>query len=156
MQELNQIVLCSSCDGRSFLREIAVFDEFAVVTGIESLPFRYHETLDARRNKKDFVEKFAVPLKRSERYGHCPLCGNRTVFQCKRCGFHSCMVTGANEHECPGCGKSYKTQNCSESYASKSGFVGDAFNDRGSKRSLGWDQAHKSLLRLIDHRNKLE
>lgn len=156
MEQLNQIVLCSENEGRSFLREITVFEEFAVVTGIETLPFRYHETLDARRNRKDFVEKLTVPVKRSDRYRHCPLCGNRTVFQCTKCGFHSCMITGAAEHDCPGCGKSYKTETSSESYASKSGFVGDAFHDERSKRSLSWDRAHKSLLRLIDHRNKLE
>jgi len=156
MKELNQIVLCSSCDGRSFLREITVFDEFAVVTGFETLPFRYYETLDARRIKKDVVEELTVPLKRSDRYQHCPLCGNRTVFQCKRCGFHSCMITDAIEHECPGCGKSYKTQTAKVSYASKSGFVDDAFHDRVAERSRGWDHAHKALLRLIDHRNKIE
>ena len=50
MKHLNQIILCSESEGRSFLRELAVFDEFAIVTHVEAMPFRYHETLKKLKN----------------------------------------------------------------------------------------------------------
>lgn len=154
MQQLNQIILCSQARGRSYLRELAVFDAFAVVTNIERLPFRYHELIGKKRAKDELVVTLDVPIRRTANHRACPFCGQGTIFQCSHCGFLSCKEIGTNEHHCPGCDRTYRTKSMKESHASESGFVDTALVDRSSDNR--WTDAQSTLLGLINHRNRQE
>ncbi len=152
MQQLNQIVLCSQTKGRSYLREIAVFDKFGVVTNTETLPFRYHEVLAKKRGKNDLVTTLEVPIRRTASHRGCPYCGRRTIFQCNRCGFVSCADADAGEHHCPGCDRTHKSERMTGTHASESGFVDKALVD--SPSTDRWNEAQAKLLGLIEHRNR--
>lgn len=151
MKELNQIILCSTIEGRSFLRGVMVLEDYAVVTHVERLPFRYHEILLDKRRKKERDEEITVPVWRGSLHKGCAFCGNGSTFQCGHCGFYSCMKIGAGEHYCLGCKKTRKTKPVKTSHASNSGFVGNALlgDTPGS-----WDRAQSALLGLIQHRNR--
>ncbi|RCK43665.1 hypothetical protein TH25_21180 [Thalassospira profundimaris] len=152
MQQLNQIILCSKTKARSFLREVAVFDDFAVVTNIERLPFRYHEMLGKKRSKRDQVVGLDLPIRRTDSHRGCPYCGQQAVFHCRKCGFLSCTDLSKFEHHCPGCDKAYPLRTMRGSHASESGFVDTALVDRSSERK--WKDAQSALLDLIEHRNR--
>lgn len=151
MKELNQIILCSQTKGRSYLRELAVFDEFAVVTNIERLPFRFHELLGKKRAKDELVVKLEVPVRKTASHKGCPYCGQGTIFQCSHCGFLSCSGSANRDHHCPGCDKTYKSKAVSGTLASESGFI----NMPSANRSDGnrWGEAQAALLGLIKHQN---
>ena len=151
MKQLNQIILCSQTNDRSFVREIAVFDAFAVVTNIETLPFRYHELLGKKQVKDDLVVTLDVPVKRTASHRGCPFCGQVTIFQCSRCGFLSCADIVKHEHYCPGCKKTTRIVPAKQSVASESGFVGKALVNPASADR--WSETQGTLLRLIKHRN---
>lgn len=152
MQQLNQIVLCSQTMGRSYLREIAVFDKFGVVTNTEILPFRYHEMIGKKRAKDDLVITLDVPIKRTASHRGCPFCGQVTIFQCKICGFLSCADLAKYEHHCPGCDRSTPIYAAKQTHASQSGFVDKALVDPPTENR--WNEAQAKLLGLIGHRNR--
>ena len=161
MKQLNQIILCCDSEGRSFLRELAVFEEFAMVTHIEALPFRYHETLKELKKSKEKVSCFTMPVKRTNRHTGCPFCGNTGTFQCNHCGHMSCWNTALPEQICPGCKKAYKAAPVEARYASGSGFIEDGLQSKetpeGNKTSSEadlWKRANGNLLKLIGHRNQ--
>jgi hypothetical protein len=160
MKQLNQIILCSTSEGRSFLRELAVLDQFAIVTHIEVMPFRYHETLKKLKKTKDGVVRLTVPVQRSNRHNGCPFCGNTGTFQCKGCGYVSCRNGMMPDHTCPGCKKTYKAVPADANYASNSGFVNDKLQpdktggNQGQSSEIDlWNRANGKLLKLMHHRN---
>ncbi len=160
MKQLNQLILCSETEGRSFLRELAVFEQFAIVTHIEAMPFRYYETLKKLKKPKNEVVRLTVPVQRTKRHTGCPFCGNKGTFQCTGCGYVSCRNGAAPEHSCPGCNKTYKTKTADASYASGSGFVNDGLQPKNSSGQGGlsfetdlWKRANGKLLKLIRDRN---
>ena len=152
MKQLNQIILCSRNEGRSYLRELSVTEDYAFVTHVEALPFRYHELLLNKRKKKDKIDEISVPIRNSTLHDGCTYCGNGTTFQCSRCGFYSCMKGRAEQHYCPGCEKAYEVCSVKTSRASRSGFVHES--PTGGKDD-GWARAQDALLGLIQHRNKI-
>ena len=154
MKQLNQIVLCSEHEGRSFLRELAVFDDHAIVTHLERLPYLYHELVRKHRGRKDLVETLDVPIEKPDRYAGCPYCGNRRVFQCSKCGFYSCLAAGADKHHCPGCDRNFRVVTTNRSFASRSGFVDRAMVHQGDQRGLNWSRATQNLFGLIRHLNQ--
>ena len=160
MKHLNQIILCSESEGRSFLRELAVFDEFAIVTHVEALPFRYHETLKKLKNPKGDIVRLTVPVERTNRHSGCPFCGTSGTFQCSNCGYVSCHDTALPGHLCPGCKKSFKTKTADAKFASGSGFVNDglrskisSFKQEPSFEVDLWNRSHSKLLKLIHDKN---
>lgn len=150
MKELKQIVLCSQVTDYSFIRNIRVTNEYAFVSSVEKLPFRYHEFLLKRRKRKDRQTKIDVPIRSPIESLQCAYCSNTKTYRCDVCGFLSCMPTGTVRHYCPGCRKTYATQSARASYASSSGFIGiNLFQG-----SAYWRRAQDALLELIDHRNR--
>lgn len=150
MKDLKQIILCSQVADRSFIRNIRVTNEYALVTSVEKLPFRYHEFLLTRRKKKDREARINVPFKGEPASLRCAYCDNTIIFQCDKCGFQSCTTAGASEHYCPGCRKTYRPRTIDYCDASNSGFVGinliPGFDS--------WDRAQLALRRLVDYRNR--
>jgi len=160
MKQLNQLILCSESEGRSFLRELAVFDQFAIVTHIEAMPFRYHETLKKLKKAKEEIVPLTVPVQRTHRHTGCPFCGRAGTFQCNGCGYVSCRNGAKPDHICPGCKKTFKTAPVDVTYASGSGFVNDGLrpDKTGNPQSATfetdlWKRANGKLIKLINHRN---
>ena len=151
MKQLNQIILCSQTTGRSFLREIAVFDEFGVVTNIERLPFRYHMILGKQRSRREQVVSLDVPIRRTASHKVCIYCGQSAVFHCSKCGFLSCTDITKYEHLCPGCEKTYPLHATKSTHASDSGFVNSALAPKAIDNR--WGETQSKLLGLIEYRN---
>ncbi|MEQ8694486.1 MAG: hypothetical protein RIC85_04060 [Gammaproteobacteria bacterium] len=155
MKQLNQIILCSRNEGRSYLRELSVMEDYAFVTHVEALPFRYHELLlSSKRKRKDKIDEISVPIRNSALHDGCAYCGNGTTFQCDHCGFYSCMKTGAEKHYCPGCDKNYKAYPAETSRASLSGFMHEPKKSPAEGIEDSWARAQDALLGLIQHRNR--
>lgn len=149
MKELNQYILCSVREGQGYVRELAVFDELAVVVGINPLPYGFHRIVDKTRDNHDIATSVDVPIYHPHRYGFCVHCGNQHTFTCSKCKLISCRDPMEPKHRCPGCKKSYETQPADSVLASNSGLISEL--SEASKKKGNYADA---LWRLIDRRNK--
>ncbi|MEQ8228185.1 MAG: hypothetical protein RIA64_08875 [Rhodospirillales bacterium] len=156
-KQLNQIILCSKMEHRSFLREIELVGGSAIVTHVEALPFRFHEMLAAHPVKDDAVNQLERAPIVPERHKGCPFCGNRTTYWCS-CGTVSCKIVGTDRHWCPGCKAEHASSPISTSYASESGFVQDRLAKtssaqlRDEDRQAAWQRSQSGLFNFMKRR----
>lgn len=121
---LLQNVWCVRRPGRIFQREVAVAENAAVVTRVETIPQGYEGILLAQRNPNEGILEARIPLDES-RYDGCPYCGNKQVFTCS-CGALSCHARDDREHYCPACRRMSNVVYRHNWRASNSGFVEQA------------------------------
>ena len=141
VQNLNQIILCSRLEHRSFLREVEIVNGTAIVTHVETLPFRFHELLAKHPVAGDAIDELNRAPIVPDRYKGCPFCGNRTTYWCS-CGTASCKTERTS--------KPVRT-----TYASESGFVGERLQaansdqDREASLKQAWQRSQAGLFDLV-------
>ena len=127
---LNQIIYCSTHDGRAFLREVAVTPTDAAVTRIETLPQGYEHAMAHMRNPREQVRRIPGALKTMSNYKGCPYCGKTTAYECDNCGALSCISSDPPPHHaCPVCGSIGEPEWGNYHTVSDSGFTGDRLPD---------------------------
>lgn len=154
VQNLNQIILCSTLEHRSFLREVEIVNGTAIVTHVETLPFRFHELLAKHPVAGDAIDELNRAPIVPGRYKGCPFCGNRTTYWCS-CGTASCKTVGIDRHYCPGCKTERTSKPVRTTYASESGFVGERLQaansdqDREASLKQAWQRSQAGLFNLV-------
>ena len=125
-QYLHQVIFCSGRKGRAFRREVAVSSNSALITAVEKLPPGYELALEKMQNPGELVAYLRGKVKYVDGCGHCPFCGNGSVFICD-CGRMSCIAKDQRSHHCcPSCDRIQTVQDAVGSYVSESGLIGNA------------------------------